>query len=141
MLNLPDIEYGTSSPSAMMVSGITDAEAILCLVCMQNFATEVLRYLARNGSSIKIFGAHPPMRCDQRPSVHPKSSHGTGDQRLRIREHHVILLSRVLADAPIPKIRLKADQRNVVLVSRAWRNIMYPLMWERFETDMRLTSG
>jgi hypothetical protein len=38
------------------------------------------------------------------------------------------------------QVRLKAHQRNVSLVSRAWKDIMYPLMWETFSNDMCSTS-
>jgi hypothetical protein len=37
-------------------------------------------------------------------------------------------------------IRLKADMGQTCLVSRAWRDIMAPMMWETFVTDVRPTG-
>jgi hypothetical protein len=67
------------------------------------------------------------------------SSPGTGDERLRIYEYTIPHFA--LTNAFHAKVRLKVDQRNVALVSRAWKDIMYPLMWEEFNTDMRTSSG
>ncbi|KAF2818559.1 hypothetical protein CC86DRAFT_375760, partial [Ophiobolus disseminans] len=65
MLNLPNIEH-TNKPYPSACNGvcISANDARLCKGVMQQFATQVVRFMVNRGSSLKLFYTDPSISID-----------------------------------------------------------------------------
>jgi hypothetical protein len=62
MLNYPDIRYiSAPAPNNFDSSSITNEEALLCQTAMQHFSYQVMQFMAKAGSSLRVFSADPSM--------------------------------------------------------------------------------
>jgi hypothetical protein len=70
MLNMPYIDYGMKpNPNIFNLDTISDANAGLCRVLMQNFASQVMKYLDSLGSRVRLFAAQPSVFPELRPAI------------------------------------------------------------------------